>query len=149
TVDDAAPLTFYRLRRAVEVHPEELRKSIAIRVKPTSIYRRDATFSVRLTNPINATLRQDHIVARIPDESSPPAFSIENANVSEGNDTSRELLFKVTLAGETAVPAKVDFTTMDGTAKGSTDYIASQGQLVFAPGEHSKLIPIIIHGDSA
>jgi chitinase len=74
-------------------------------------------------------------------------LSIADATMVEGNSGTKEARFTVSLTGETALPARVNFATVDGTAKAGTDYIALAGQLVFAPGEKTKIIPVIVNGE--
>ncbi len=42
----------------------------------------------------------------------------------------------------------VNYATADGTAKASSDYVAQNGALSFAPSETSKTISIVINGDT-
>lgn len=45
-------------------------------------------------------------------------------------------------------PVEVKYKTLDGTAKAGQDYIATQGTLVFYPGEQAVPIPVEIIGDN-
>ena len=56
-----------------------------------------------------------------------------------------EAIFTVTLSEAKGLPVTVDFDTVDGSAKSSSDYTMTSGTLSFAPGETSKTIfvPVI------
>ena len=41
----------------------------------------------------------------------------------------------------------VNYTTANGSAKAGTDYAAASGSVVFAPGETSKTIPVLVNGN--
>ena len=97
---------------------------------------------------MNATVARPRAAVTIRDDDPAPVFSIDDMTVTEGNSGTKEARFTVTLTGETALPVQVEFATVDGSAKAGTDYIASAGQLVFAPGERTKTIPILINGDT-
>ena len=57
--------------------------------------------------------------------------------------------FTVTLANRTPLRVSVAYATADGTATAGSDYTATSGTLVFAPGETSKTIAVPILGDTA
>ena len=55
---------------------------------------------------------------------------------------------KVSLAPAATAPVTVHYATDDGTAVAGQDYIASSGDLTFAPGEPTKSVPITIINNS-
>src|SRR5262245_32593647 len=127
--------------------PGELVKFFTVRIKGDTTYESDEKFWVKLSNAVNATIVKERAEATIANDDAAPVVSIDDVSVVEGDTGSKEARFTVTLTGNTALPAKVEFATVDGTAKAGTDYIASAGQLVFAPGEHTKVLPILVNGD--
>ena len=78
----------------------------------------------------------------------PPAISVSNVTVAEGNSGPVNATFNVSLSASTTDPVMVDFTTYDGTAKAGSDYEARSGTLTFAPGETSKTITVLVNGDT-
>lgn len=77
-----------------------------------------------------------------------PTISIDDVTVTEGNDGTTEATFTVTLSEAIEDEVTVDYTTADGTATAGSDYDAASGQLVFAAGETSKTITVLISGDT-
>jgi Calx-beta domain/CARDB len=75
----------------------------------------------------------------------PPSLSIAGATVSE---TAGSVTLTVTLAGETELPASVDWATHDGTATAPADYAASGGRLTFAPGETEQTVTVPLVDDA-
>jgi DNA-binding beta-propeller fold protein YncE len=49
----------------------------------------------------------------------------------------------VTLSAASTSPVTVQYTTSDGTAIAGTDYTAQTGTVTFAPGQTSRLIPLV------
>lgn len=54
--------------------------------------------------------------------------------------------FNVTLSVAVSEPVSVDWYTVDGTAKAGVDYAGNKGTVVFAPGQVSKLVDILVFG---
>jgi ethanolamine utilization microcompartment shell protein EutS len=83
------------------------------------------------------------------DDAAPPTptLSIDDLNIAEGNSDSAGATFSVTLTPASAQIVKVDFATASGTAT-TVDYQLTTGTLTFTPGETSKLITVIINGDT-
>ena len=58
----------------------------------------------------------------------------------------------MTLSKTSATPITVHYATVDtgaaGVATSGVDYQASSGTLTFAPGETSKVVPIVVNGDT-
>jgi Calx-beta domain-containing protein/hemolysin type calcium-binding protein len=77
-----------------------------------------------------------------------PALAVAGASLAEGNAGTQSLSFTVTLANRTPLRVSVAYATADGTAKAGSDYTATSGRLVFAPGETSKTVAVPILGDT-
>ena len=77
-----------------------------------------------------------------------PVITITDASVTEGDGGIRTLTFTIALSRASALPVSVDYSTVDGTARAGEDYEAAAGTLVFAPGETTKTITIVITGDT-
>src|SRR5262249_12957406 len=77
----------------------------------------------------------------------PPVITIADASVTEGDGGIRTITFTVALSRASGQPVSVQYGTADGTARAGEDYEAASGTLVFAPGETTKTITIVITGD--
>lgn len=78
----------------------------------------------------------------------PPTVSIEDVTVVEGDTGSVEKYVVVTLSGPSSSEVTIDYATAAGTAKAGSDFRATSGTLVFAPGEIESVIAIEISGDT-
>ena len=70
-------------------------------------------------------------------------LSVAPAQTTEGS----ALSFTVQLAPASSKAVSVRYATQDGSAKAGTDYTATQGELVFAPGEMSKTVTVPLTGN--
>src|SRR5262245_47166886 len=79
-----------------------------------------------------------------------PRISIRDATKYEGKRCKSTLFtFTVTLSAAYNQPVRMSYQTVNGTAKTSdNDYIAKTGTLTFAPGETTKMVTIVVNGDS-
>jgi len=111
----------------------------------------DETFSVQLSNPVNATIDRGTAFATIVDDDHGgppiPAASIDNVNVSEGNAGLSSATFTVRLSISSATLTRVRFQTQDVTATAGSDYLPASGELTFQPGETVKTFTVSIIGD--
>ncbi len=76
--------------------------------------------------------------------------TVLNASVVEGaTGATTTLNFTIRLdAAPSSTPVKVNYTTVAGTAFAADDFTAATGQVIFQPGETSKLVPISIVADN-
>jgi hypothetical protein len=79
----------------------------------------------------------------------PPAVSIADASVVEGNAGSSTLVFSVSLSKATKRPVSMNYSTADGSATAPADYASASGALTFAPGERAKTIAVSAVGELA
>lgn len=77
-----------------------------------------------------------------------PALEINNASIVEGNSGLTTATFTVTLTAASTQTITVSFSTANGSAVSGSDYAASSGTLIFAPGVVSQTIAISILGDT-
>ncbi len=65
-----------------------------------------------------------------------------------GTPGQTDALFTVKLSAPATSTVKVNYDTVDGTAKAGSDYAASHGTLTFNPGETTKTVAVKVLGDS-
>ena len=108
----------------------------------------DETFTVTLSNPVNAETDRAQATGTIVNDDTAQA-SIADRGAEEGDSGMADLDFTVTLsvAGDLAVT--VAYATSDGTASAGTDYQTTSGELQFAPGETEMTVSVPVLGDTA
>jgi len=80
---------------------------------------------------------------------SPPAISIGDASLTEGDTGAKSFNFTVTRSGDTSGVSSVNYATSDGTATvADSDYQTAAGTVTFATGETSKVVTVLVNGDT-
>ncbi len=109
-------------------------------------------FTITLSAASGATISgANPIAGSIADDETQPTFSINNVSKNEGNSGPTSFTFNISLSGQTAQPASVNYSTADGTATAPGDYNAvDPTQVTFNPGDAlTKTITILINGDTS
>jgi hypothetical protein len=78
-----------------------------------------------------------------------PGVSIANATVTEGNGTSVNANFAVTLAPWSPLSITVPFTPVSGSATVNVDFDGTPGSVTFSPGQTSKTATVSVWGDGS
>jgi hypothetical protein len=108
----------------------------------------DEYFTVNLTSATGASIGNALGYGNIVDDDSVPEISISDASLYEGNSGTRSMTFTVSLSLPSAQRVRVNYKTVNGTAKTSdNDYVAKSGTITFSPGQTTKTITISIKGD--
>jgi uncharacterized repeat protein (TIGR01451 family) len=76
-----------------------------------------------------------------------PAVSVSDATVAEGDSGVTNAVFTVLLSAPTVVTQEVAFATVSGSALAGEDFIATNGTLVFLPGQTSQVVVVSVLGD--
>ncbi|MEA3210744.1 MAG: large repetitive protein [Chthoniobacter sp.] len=132
--------------------PGTMQKTIAVPLIDDALNEPSETFQVNLATPTNAVLGVAHGVATIQDNDLPPAITINDVTLVEGDSGTTNAVFTVSLSQASAQTVKVNFATVDGTAKATgpfADYLPQTGTLSFAPGSPlTQTISVPVIGDT-
>ena len=131
---------------SVIIPANQTTQTISVAIIGDALYEADETFTLNLTSADGAALSRRSAIATIRNDDSPPVVSIGDASlVADGAGTHAE--FVVTLSEASGLPAKVKFSTANGTARARTDYKSVSGVLQFAPGQTQKVVSVPVLGD--
>lgn len=120
-------------------------KSFAVPILNDSLKEPAKTFRVTLSNPQGVSVgTASSATVTILDND--PGFRFESAGYTVAEDAS-VVLVGVLRANDGNLPTSVDFATSDLTATNGLDYVATNGTLVFAPGEKVKVITVPLLND--
>jgi uncharacterized repeat protein (TIGR01451 family) len=146
-----AGIDFVATQGTLTFRAGETLKTFNVPIIGDTLAEADETFSVQLSNPVNATIDRGTAFATIVDDDHGgppiPAASIDNVNVNEGNAGLNSATFTVRLSISSATLTRVRFQTQDVTATAGSDYLAVSGELTFQPGETVKTFTVSIIGD--
>lgn len=80
-------------------------------------------------------------------ETGPPAVSIANASVVEGNAGASSLAFPLTLAPASTQTVTINYSLAGISASPDADFVSQPGILTFDPGQTSKILVVDVNGD--
>ena len=124
----------------------QLSTLIDIPITQDLIYETDETFTVTLSNPVDASLSSDpSATVTILDDDRRPSLSVRDASADE---ESGPLRFTVERAGASAVAVSANWATADGTAASPADFTAAAGTVTIAPGETTATISVTLAPDN-
>lgn len=128
----------------------EVAKTISVPLVVDALVEAQETFTLTLSAPTGgATLgAQTTATMYINDtDTSFPGVSVSDVTITEGNAGTKNATFTMTISQHTAT-VTVGWGTSDGTATAGSDYVAVVGgSTVFAPGELSKQVNVVVNGD--
>jgi len=126
-------------------------KTFSVPIIGDTVPEGDETFSVELSNPVNATIDRDTAIGTIVDDDhgGPPIpfASIDDVRVIEGNSGTSLATFTLRLSISSTTLTRVRFQTQDVTATTNSDYLPVNSELAFKPGETVKTFVVPIIGD--
>lgn len=121
---------------------------VNVTVNGDTVYELTEAFKVLLSSPVNASISDGEGVGTISNDDVPPAVSITDVQVTEGDSGSTPATFEVTLSAASGVQVTVDYATANGTAVSGSDYVAASGTLTFPPGQTLQLVTVDVTGDT-
>ena len=128
--------------------PGETSKTLAVSILGDAIVEADETFFVDITGATNATVTDAQGAGTITNDDGAVAISISDVANPEGTGGSTTFAFNVSLSAASSMPVSVQWATADGTAQSASDYTAGAGNILFAPGEIAKTIPVAVNPDA-
>ena len=127
--------------------PGRTRTNISILISGNTFDEATEFFYVRLFHPANATLMDDRGTVTITDD--PPAIvSINDVTLDEGDKGLSPAIFTVSLASPMRQSVTLEYATADGTARAPTDYLATNGVLVFPAGVVATQVTVWVVGNT-
>lgn len=130
--------------------PGETKKTITVGVTGDTIVEANETFSVKLSDAINATIADAEGIGTIvnDDAASMPSLAISDVSLTEGNSGTAAAVFTVNLSASSTRTIDVNYATANGTAAAGSDYTSKTGTLRFLAGETRKTIEVAVVGDT-
>ncbi len=143
-----APGDYTAASGTVTFAPGDTAESVTVQVKGDALDEPNETFGVNLSNPQNATLGDATGAGTITDDDDPPAVSIGDASVTEGNAGEVGASFEVALSRPSGRTVTAAYATADGSATAAEDYTSASGTVTFAPGDTTENVTVQVKGDA-
>ena len=143
-----APADYLAASGSLTFAPGVTRQSITVLIRGDTLNEPDETFFVTLSNARNASIRTGQALGRIINDDPPPALSIGDITVPEGDSGAVEAIFTVALPTASGKTITVNYATIPGTALPGEDYLTASGLLTFPPGSLTQTISVPVIGDT-
>jgi bacillolysin len=130
--------------------PGEVSRTLSVAVSGDIVAEEDETFSVVLSNPVNATITKSAGAGAILNDdfgNSTPGIAISESAVQEGHTGISLLSFNLTLTVASSASVTVDYVVSPGTATAGVDFTAATGRFTFYPGVTAKRLAVPLLGD--
>jgi len=142
-----APADYLAAAGTLTFPPGSTTQNVSVTVNGDLLDEADETFFVNLSNPTNATIADGVGMGTITDDDAPPALSIGDTVVTEGDAAPTIATFTVTLGAPSGQTVTVNYGTADGTATAGADYTTAAGTLTFPPGTVTQTLNVTVLGD--
>ena len=131
-------------------NPGETTTSINIPLMGDVLDEADETVDLTLSNPVAASLgAQSAAVLTLLDDDAPPAISIDDVTLSEGDSGTTSFTFNISLSAVSGQPVTVDWATAPDTATAGVDYTSVPAtQAVIPAGNLSTTVTVLVSGDT-
>lgn len=132
----------------VRFMPGEQSVTVRIPIVDNSAIEPDETFTLQLSNPVNAVLAGGAALVTIVDNDAAPATPAIAIADASGEEHIGLLRFVVTLDRRSNDVVTVDFASANGSALAGADYTAIAGTLWFMPGQTVKTLWVPVANDT-
>jgi uncharacterized protein (UPF0303 family) len=133
----------------LSIPPKTASATITVAVNGDTKFEGDETFTLDLSNPVNATIADGQAVGTISNDDAAPTISIGDVKVIEGNGGTVNAVFTVSLSNTTDQKVSVDYATADASATiANGDYAGTSGTLSIPPKTASATITVTVNGDT-
>ena len=135
---------------SVSIEPGSVSTTLTVLVNGDISYETDEIFYVDITNVMNASLSGDWRGTGTITNDDPELYvSIADTSVEEGDSGTTNATFTVTLTDEyDSGDVFAYWITSNGSAYAGSDYIGTNGYLVFTTSETNKTLEVEVYGDT-
>ena len=106
----------------VVFNPGQTTRTVTVSVKGDMLDENDEMFTVRLSDPTNATIADGTGVGTINDDDALPGLSVNDVTVTEGDAGTVAAAFTVSLDAPSGRDVTVAYAAVDGSATAGSDY---------------------------
>jgi hypothetical protein len=123
-------------------------QGLPVSVVADTTYEGNETMTLNLSGPVGGVIGDAQGVGTITDDDAPPALTVGDATLAEGNAGNGTATFPVTLSNLSQVQVTVGYATANNTALAGSDYTAASGTLTIPALAASGVITVPVTGDA-
>lgn len=135
------------LNKTLVIPANQINPSLSIPIKGDVNIEPDETFTVRILSATNATLNDSVAIGKIVNDDTVSVSLDKNLTISEGNFGTKTANFVLRLSKPSAIPVRVTFNTLNGTATNGSDFFGINRVINFAPNQTTAIVRVPIRGD--
>lgn len=133
---------------SAQVNAGNTTATLTVQVKGDTFEEDNDTFFVNLTNVSpNAVLFDPQALGTILDDDRPPAISIADLSIAEGDSGTASAQLSLSLTRPVPQAITVNWATAAGTASAGSDYQTASGIATFAPNTVATTLSVNVIGD--
>lgn len=120
-----------------------------VTVKGDTVFEADEVITLKLADPVNAKIGAGSASLTVTNDDSAPHLFIEDRSITEGANGIVHMTFTVRLTQPASEDVTFDWSTVDGTALGGSDFsrvISKPGKIL--KGDTSATITVALSGDT-
>jgi PKD repeat protein len=152
------PFDYNSFSGTIGFYPGSTTQVVALPIYGDTLYEGNETFTLNLSQPVNATLARPQATCTIVDDDPQPSIYLGDVTVtsstlgpngtSAGGGGTTWANFPVLLSNGAGMPITVSYHTTDGTAAAGIDYQGvTSGTLTIPPGVTQTVVSVPVYGD--
>ncbi len=143
------------LSKTVTFSPGQTQKWVTVTVLNDGVQEPSETFTLELSDLTGPAELGDGVGEATIEDDDAVVVSVSDAEITEGTPSEGKLrtviadsmTFTINLSGPSSEAVTVTYTTVDGTARDTKDFVQAQGTVTFEPGETSKTVDVGVVAD--
>jgi uncharacterized repeat protein (TIGR01451 family) len=150
TVDGTATkgLDYTATNGTVTFAPGTTNAAIVVYALDDILHEPDRSFTVLLTNVVNAIISDGSGTGTVLDDDPPPTITIADTSVLEGDSGMTPAVFQLTLSKPAIVDVSVLCTTATNTAVSPDDYTHTSATVIFPAGTTNATFSVPVRGNT-
>ena len=143
-----APADYQTKTGTVTIPAGQTSATFTVLIVGETLHEANETFTVTLSNPVNATLGTATATGTINNQDAAPVVSVAAASVNEGNSSTTPIVFTISTSAVSGLPVTVSFATSEGSATAPDDYMTTTGSVTIPAGSTSTTFSPLVVGDT-
>ena len=139
---------YSRVSGQVTFDPGETAATLSVPVLGDTVDELNETLFVTLSFAANASIADGQAEGIISDDDAPPALSIADVSLNEGNAGTASAVLSVSLSAASNSTVTVAYATAGGSAAAGSDFVQTSGTLTFPAGSRMASINVPVVGDT-